>query len=41
MSKIFNLIENFVDIINNKYCLVIGAKYYSSNHERCTHNVSD
>ena len=31
MSNIFNLIENFVDIINNKYCLIIGAKYYNSN----------
>ena len=31
MSNIFNLIENFVDIINNKYSLVIGAKYYNSN----------
>ena len=31
MSNIFNLIENFVDIINNKCCLIIGAKYYNSN----------
>ena len=31
MSNIFNLIENFVDIINNKYCLIIGVKYYNSN----------
>ena len=31
MSNIFNLIENFVDIINNKYCLIIGAKYDNSN----------
>ena len=31
MSNIFNLIENFVDIINNKYSLVTGAKYYNSN----------
>ena len=30
MSNIFNLIENFVDIINNKCCLIIGAKYYNS-----------
>ena len=31
MSYIFNLFENFVDIINNKYCLIIGVKYHSSN----------
>ena len=31
MSNIFNLIGNFVDIINNKFSLVIGAKYYNSN----------
>ena len=31
MSNIFNLIENFVDILNNKYSLVTGAKYYNSN----------
>ena len=31
MSNIFNLIKNFVDIINNKCCLIIGAKYYNSN----------
>ena len=31
MSNIFNLLENFVDIINNKYGLIIGAKYHSSN----------
>ena len=31
MSNIFNLIEKFVDIINNKYCLHIGAKYYNSS----------
>ena len=37
MSKLFNLIEHFVDIIYNKYCLVIGAKYYSSNmNDACT-----
>ena len=29
--KYFNLLENFVDIINNKYGLIIGAKYHSSN----------
>ena len=27
----FNLLENFVDIINNKYGLLIGAKYHDSN----------
>ena len=31
MSNIFNLLENFVGIINNKYGLIIGAKYHSSN----------
>ena len=31
MSNIFNLIENFVDIINTKHCLIICAKYYNSN----------
>ena len=37
MLNIFNLIENFVDFINNKYCLIIGAKYYNSNmNDACT-----
>ena len=31
MSNIFNLIENFIDIINNKCCLIMGAKYYNSS----------
>ena len=31
MSNIFNLIENFIDIINNKCSLITGAKYYSSS----------
>ena len=31
MSNIFILLENFVDIINNKYGMIIGAKYHSSN----------
>ena len=31
MSNIFNLLENFVDIMNNKYGLVIGANYHSFN----------
>ena len=31
MSNIFNLIENFIDIINNKHCLIMCAKYYNSN----------
>ena len=31
MSNIFNLIENFLDIINNKLCLIMCAKYYSSS----------
>ena len=28
---IFNLIENFLDIINNEYYLITCAKYHSSN----------
>ena len=37
MSNMFNLIENFVDIINNKDCLTIGSKYYNSNmNDACT-----
>ena len=31
ISNIFNLIEKFLDIINNKCSLIMGAKYYSSN----------
>ena len=31
MSNNFNLLENFVDFISNKYGLIIGAKYHSSN----------
>ena len=31
MSNIFNLLENFVNIIDNKYGLIIGVKYHSSN----------
>ena len=31
MSNIFNLLENFVDTIDNKYGLIIDAKYHSSN----------
>ena len=29
MSNIFNLIKNFIDIINNKHCPNMCAKYYS------------
>ena len=29
--KYFNLIENFIDIINNKCSLIMGAKYYRSS----------
>ena len=29
--NIFNLIENFIDIINKKCCLIMGAKYYNSS----------
>ena len=31
MLNIFNLIENFLDIISNKHYLITCAKYYSSN----------
>ena len=31
MKNIFNLIENFLGIINNKHYLITCAKYYSSN----------
>ena len=31
MLNIFNLIETFLDIINNKHCLITCAKYYSSS----------
>ena len=29
MSNNFTLLRNFIDIINNRYGLIIGAKYYS------------
>ena len=42
MSNIFNLLENFVDIINNKDGLIIGAKYHSSNmNDVCTMSLYD
>ena len=42
MSNIFNLIENFIDIINNKCCLIMGAKYYNSNmNDACTICLAD
>ena len=31
MLNIFDLIENFLDIVNNKHCLTTCAKYYSSS----------
>ena len=31
MSNNFILLRNFIDIINNRYGLIIGAKYHSSN----------
>ena len=31
MLNIFNLIENFLDIINNEHYLITCAKYYSFN----------
>ena len=30
--KYFNLMENFLDIINNKHCLTMCAKYYNSSN---------
>ena len=42
MSNIINLLENFVDIIYNKYGLIIGAKYHSSNmNDACTMSPYD
>ena len=42
MSNIFNLIENFLDIINNKHCLIMCAKYYNSNmNDACTIYLAD
>ena len=42
MSSVFNLIESFVDIINKKYCLIIGAKYYNSSmNNACTVFLTD
>ena len=31
MSNSFTLLRNFIDIINNRYGLIIGAKYHSFN----------
>ena len=31
ISYNFNLLENFVNIINHKHYLIISAKYHSSN----------
>ena len=31
MSNNFTLLRNFIDIINNRYGLIIGVKYYSFN----------
>ena len=42
ISNIFNLLENFVHIIDNKYGLIIGAKYHSSNkNDACTMSPTD
>ena len=42
MSNIFNLLEYFVDIIDNKYGLIIGAKYHSPNmNDACTMSSTD
>ena len=41
-SNMFNLLENFVDIIDNKYGLIIGVKYHSSNmNDVCTMSPTD
>ena len=42
MLNIFNLIENFLDIINNKHCLIMCAKYYNSSmNDACTICLAD
>ena len=42
MSNIINILENFVDIIDNKYGLIIGAKYHSFNiNDACTMSPTD
>ena len=42
MSNIFNLLEIFVDIIDNKYGLIIGVKYHSSNmNDVCTMSLTN
>ena len=42
MSNIINLLEYFVDIIDNKYGLIIGAKYHSSDmNDVCTMSLTD
>ena len=43
MSNNFMLLRNFIDIINNRYGLIIGAKYHSSNrnnvHTKSLYNI--
>ena len=43
MSNNFILLRNFIDIINNGYGLVIGAKHHSSNmnnaHTRSSYDI--
>ena len=42
MSNNINLVENFIDIIDNKYGLIIGVKYHSSNmKDACTMSLTD
>ena len=42
MLNNFNLIENFLDNINNKHYLITCAKYYSSNmNDACTVYLAD
>ena len=42
VSNIFKILEIFVDIIDNKYGLIIGVKYYSSNmNDACTMSLID
>ena len=43
MSNNFTLLRNFIDIINNRYGLIIGAKYHSFNmndvHIKSLYNI--
>ena len=43
MSNNFTFLRNFIDIINNRYGLIIGAKYHSFNmndvHTMSSYNI--